>query len=176
MSSVTWQGSNQSTTTIGAPVRRDPMATAMAIVGLVTVAAIHWAQVVPLMKDTPYLGTAFLLLTLACIGLAIGLLVSDRPAVWILVSAVSGVTITGYIFTRTVSTFFDDQDVGDWSEPLGMVSLLVETLLVMLSIYWVVKRRDALTPLDEYSRLTPSIDVRTGNDTDRDRSSDLRHP
>ncbi|HEX6394289.1 MAG TPA: hypothetical protein VFZ97_12675 [Acidimicrobiales bacterium] len=132
----------------------------MAIVGLVTVAAIHWAQVVPTMKDSPYLGTAFLLLTLACIGLAFWLLVSDRGLAWILVAGVNGLTIAGYIFTRTVSSFLDSQDVGNWSESLAMVALLVESLLVLLTLYRLIgEGREQTTP--NYQRVAPSVDVRS---------------
>jgi hypothetical protein len=141
-------------------LRRDPIATAMAIVGLVTVAAIHWAQVVPTIKDAPYLGTAFLLLTLSCIGLAYWLLVSDRGSVWALVAGVNGLTITGYIFTRTVSSFFDNQDVGNWSESLGMVALLVESLLVLLTLYRLFGDRREHTNAN-YQRLAVSVDVRS---------------
>jgi hypothetical protein len=150
------------------------MATAMAIIGLVTVAAIHWAQVVPAIRDAPYLGTAFLLLTLACIGLAFGLLISDSAVAWISVAVVSGMTIAGYIFTRTVSSFFDDQDVGNWSEPLGMVALLVETLLISLTIYWLLRARHSLGA-DRHIRVSPSIDLRTDTDGHDDTTAHL-HP
>jgi hypothetical protein len=113
----------------------------MAIVGLVTMAAIHFAQVVPAVISTPYLATAFVLLTLTCIGLAFCLLVSDRAAGWILVGVVNGLTIIGYVFTRTVSSFFDTKDVGNWTDSLGMVALLIETLLILLTLYRLFRDR-----------------------------------
>ena len=111
------------------------MSDATAIAGLVTVAAIHWAQVVPTLKDTPLLGAAFVVLSLACVGLAGVLLVSRRRVAWMTVAIVNTLAVAGYIFTRTVSSFFDNQDVGNWSEALGMVALLVESLLILLSLY-----------------------------------------
>ena len=122
------------------------MSTATVIAGLVTVAAIHWAQVVPTIRDTPLLGTAFLIFTITCVVIAGALLVSDRNAVWWSAAAVNALSVAAYIFTRTVSTALDNQDVGNWSENLGMVALLVETLLVGLSAYGLLQGRDRRTP------------------------------
>lgn len=112
----------------------EPVARASAVVGLIGVAAIHFAQVVTTIEATPYLGAAFVALTLACVGLAAGLVVNDGPALWVLVGAVNAAAIAGYAFTRLFSTFFDNQDVGKWSETLGLAALFVEVLLVALSL------------------------------------------
>ena len=116
-------------------VRTDPVATALAIAGLIAVAAIHLSQVVPTVKQTPYLGTMFVLLVVACVGLAGCLLISDRAQVWTAVAVVNGLAVAGYVFTRTASSFIDNQDVGNWSETLGMVALLVEGVLILLSVH-----------------------------------------
>ncbi len=67
----------------------DPVSTTTVIVGLVTVAAIQWAQVVPAIKETPYLGGAFLALTIACVVLAGALFVNEQGIVWWSVAAVN---------------------------------------------------------------------------------------
>ena len=115
--------------------RTDPVATALAIAGLIAVAAIHLDQVVSTVKQTPYLGTLFVLLVVACVALAGVLLRSDRREAWAAVAVVNGLTVGGYVFTRTLSTFVDSQDVGNWSENLGMVALLVEAVLILLSLH-----------------------------------------
>jgi hypothetical protein len=49
---------------------------------------------VPTLKQTPYLGSSFVLLVVACVVLAGGLLISDRREVWLLVAAVDAMTIS----------------------------------------------------------------------------------
>ena len=112
----------------------DPVPRATAIVGLVGVAAIHFVQVVPTTEQTPWLGAGFVLLTIACVALAARLTTGQSRGTWMLVGSVVGTAILGYVFTRTFSTFIDNQDVGNWSENLGMGAMLVEGLLLLLSL------------------------------------------
>ncbi|HEX4863922.1 MAG TPA: hypothetical protein VFV02_07610, partial [Acidimicrobiales bacterium] len=116
-------------TTAAEPAQTDPVPRATGIVGLVGVAAIHFVQVVPTTEQTPWLGAGFVLLTLACVALAARLIAGQSRSAWVQVGVVNGSAILGYIFTRTFSTFIDNQDVGNWSENLGMGALLVEGLL-----------------------------------------------
>jgi hypothetical protein len=113
----------------------DPVARTSAVLGLVGVAAIHFSMVVDTVKQTPWLGVAFIAAIVASLALAGMLIRSRSPLVWLQVGALNLALIGGYAFTRLASTPFDNQDVGNWSESLGLVSLLVEGLLVVLSIY-----------------------------------------
>jgi hypothetical protein len=124
-------------------VAGDPVPRATAIGGLVAVAAIHLGQVVPTVNQTPYLGVAFVGLTLACVLLAGWLLVNAPGPVWAAVALVNTLAIAGYVFTRTASTFFDNQDVGNWGETLGLVALLIEGSLVVLSLHQLYGERAA---------------------------------
>jgi hypothetical protein len=119
----------------------DPVPRATGIVGLVGVAAIHFVQVVPTTEQTPWLGAGFVLLTIACVVLAARLISGQSRLTWFQVGVVNLLAILGYIFTRTFSTFIDNQDVGNWSENLGMGALLVEGLLLLLSARELVVRR-----------------------------------
>jgi hypothetical protein len=62
------------------------------------------------------------------------LLLGDTRTVWLQVGAVNLLSIGGYAFTRTFSTFVDRGDAGNWSETLGLVALLVEGSLVLLCV------------------------------------------
>lgn len=124
-------------------VQTDPVPRATGIVGLVGVAAIHFVQVVPTTEQTPWLGAGFVLLTVACVALAGRLIAGQSRATWVQVGVVNGLAILGYILTRTFSTFIDNQDVGNWSENLGMGALLVEGLLVLLSFRQLLVFRSA---------------------------------
>lgn len=114
----------------------DAVVRATGILGLGAVAAIHLSGVVPTIEETPGLGVGFVLLIVGCCALAVQLLHRGGRMVWIEVALLNAAAIGGLIFTRVVSTsFFDNQDVGNWSEGLAMVALFVEGLLILLSIY-----------------------------------------
>ncbi len=127
-------------------VRPDELVRAIGIVGLIGVAVIHIGQVVPTFDQTPWLGFAFVLLTVACVILAAGLLHRGTVSAWVGVALVNLLAIGGFVFTRSFSSAFDNQDVGNWSEMLGVVALFTEGLLVLLSLYaiegqWRPRRR-----------------------------------
>jgi hypothetical protein len=157
-------------------LRRDPASSATAIVGLVTVAAIHWAQVVPTMSDAPFLATGFLLVTLSSVGLAFCLFVSDMAVAWLGVAVLNALTVAGYIFTRSVSSFFDRQDVGNWSETLGMVALLVESLLILFSLYRVLEDRLPMSRNANQRSLVPAVDLRVDVGNTREPERSLPYP
>ena len=115
----------------------DPVPRAAAIVGLVGVATIHLAQIVPTVQQTPWLGASFIALTMATVALAGWLTIADERMAWALVLAVNAASVAGYAFTRMFSTFVDQQDVGNWGEMLGVAALLVEGLLIVLAAHQV---------------------------------------
>jgi hypothetical protein len=113
----------------------DVVMRATAILGLGAVAVIHFSQVVPTTEQTPWLGASFVALTLACIGVAAQLLYRGDRWVWAQVAVLNGLAISGYVFTRVFSTPFDNTDVGNWSEMLGVAALFTEGMLMLLSLH-----------------------------------------
>jgi hypothetical protein len=111
----------------------DAVLRATAIVGLGAVAVIHFSQVVSTIEETPGLGAAFVVLTLGCMVLAGRLLRGGSRLLWAQVAVLNALAIGGYVFTRLVSTPFDNGDVGNWSEMLGLAALFIEGALVVLS-------------------------------------------
>ncbi|HMD44513.1 MAG TPA: hypothetical protein VKG43_00030 [Acidimicrobiales bacterium] len=133
-----------------ATLHHDAVMRSTAILGLVGVAVVHFAQVVQTTEQTPYLGVAFLGLALAAPVVAAMLLHRASARVWVAVAAINVAAISGYVFTRLVSTPFDNQDVGNWSEGLGLAALFIEVLLVALAAY-------ALTPGAPNRRPDPEL-------------------
>ena len=132
---------------------QDQVLRSTGVVALIGVAVIHFAQVVPTIHQTAWLGWAFVLLSVACVAVAGQLVYRGTVWTWAQVGALNLLIIGGFAFTRLFSTAFDNQDVGNWSETLGMAALFVEGVLVLASAYAITVRRLAkpggtLIPID----------------------------
>ena len=113
---------------IGAP-HRWPLA------GAAIVAAVaHIPVISPHLEEAPYMGVLFIVLTGACLILAAGALVYDSPAVYAASALTCGSAVLGYAATRLIAFPMLADDVGNWYEPLGVVSVLSESAVVLLSI------------------------------------------
>jgi hypothetical protein len=132
------------------PRPADTVLQSTAIAGLGAVAVIHFSQVVPTTEGTPWLGAAFVLLSLACLVVSAQLLYRCDKPVWAQVGMVNILAIAGYAFTRLISTTFDNTDVGNWSEMLGIAALFIETILVILSLHVLTGRPRVLSPPTPY--------------------------
>jgi hypothetical protein len=101
---------------------------------LVVAAAVAAAAHIPVtgehLHEAPYMGVLFILLTVACSVLALAALVRDVPAVYAAAATVCGLAIIGYAATRVVAFPMLADDVGNWLEPLGVVSIVAETVVV----------------------------------------------
>jgi hypothetical protein len=106
----------------------------LAAVALIGVALIHLVQLPDAWPSTPGLGALFTLSTVAATVAAVALVAVDRPVVWLLAALAGLGPIAGYVLTRSVTVPFDNGDVGNWLEPLGLVALFVEVLVVGLSV------------------------------------------
>jgi hypothetical protein len=113
---------------------QDAVVRATGILGLGAVAVIHFSQVVSTIDETPWLGAAFVVLTVGCMVLAGRLLQAGSRLLWAQVAVLNALAIGGYVFTRLVSTPFDNGDVGNWSEMLGLAALFIEGAMVLLSV------------------------------------------
>ena len=76
----------------------------------------------------------FVVLAAACTFLAVAALVCDSAAVYALAALTCGLAVVGYIATRLVAFPMLADDVGNWFEPLGVVSVLAETVAVFAAM------------------------------------------
>lgn len=119
----------------------------MVVVFAVVVAAVaHIPVIGPHLDEAPYMGALFILLTSACLLLAIAALIRDGAAVYLLVVLTCGLAIVGYVATRLVAFPMLADDVGNWLEPLGVVSICSESVAVAAAIGALAKRRQPLNP------------------------------
>jgi hypothetical protein len=113
----------------------DPTTRTVGVAALLSIAALHFAQIVDTFRETPWLAVAYVALIAACVALATVLLVVNDARSWAGAGLIGLAVILGYIFTRLVGTTFDNEDVGNWACTLGLASLFVEATLVALSVY-----------------------------------------
>jgi hypothetical protein len=112
-----------------------------ALAGAAAVAAVaHVPVIAPHLDEAPYMGALFILLTAACLALAAAVLVRDSAAVYAMAALTCGLAIIGYIATRLVPFPMLADDVGNWLEPLGVLSILSEAVVVTAAATALVKR------------------------------------
>lgn len=82
--------------------RRTPWRWPLAALALVAAAA-HVPVIGPHLDEAPYLGEEFIVLTAACLLLALGALVCDSVAVYAMSALACGLAVIGYVITRLVA-------------------------------------------------------------------------
>lgn len=97
-------------------------------------AAIHLILTPMHLEEAPYVGVLFVLLSAACLLLAGALALFDTPAVWAATGSVSLLGLLAFLASRTIGLPQLADDVGNWSDPYGWLTIVVETLAVALTV------------------------------------------
>jgi len=123
-------------------VERHVVRRGIAAVGLVSIALVHLLDVPDKFDELPYVGVLFVGLIITSLLLAEGMIRTDDLRVWLVAGVVSAATILGYAISRTSGLPGDEgDDIGNWTEPLGLASLLVEGIVVLLVLGRLTDRR-----------------------------------
>src|SRR3954471_10726318 len=115
---------------------RDVVARVLGAMGLLGIALIHLLDVVGKFAETPYLGWMYVGAIAASIGLAAWLVVrgSSRLA-WAATGGLALAILIGFVLSRTTGLPNATDDIGNWTEGLGMASMFVEGGVVLLSAW-----------------------------------------
>lgn len=87
-------------------------------------------------KAPRYIGIQYYVLEIAALAVALALLAGagrHTLKVWALAAGVAAGPIIGYVWSRSIGMPNYTDDIGNWSEPIGLASLLVEGLLLLLA-------------------------------------------
>ena len=125
-------------------VVRDGVVRAVAAIGLCGVALIHLLDFPGKFDETPYMGVMYLGLMVGSLGLAAALVYTSDSRAWAASGALVAAVIVGYVLSRTTGLPQASDDIGNWSEPLGIASLFVEGSLVALTSGVLFGRRRGL--------------------------------
>jgi hypothetical protein len=93
------------------------------------------------LNEAKYIGILFLALTIVCVVLAALLLVWDSPIVWAALGGACLLAVLAFVLSRTVGLPLISDDIGNWTERLGVVSVLTETGVAILAAAALVKGR-----------------------------------
>lgn len=118
---------------------------ALVVVASLVASAAHIPVIGPHLDEAPYMGVLFIVLTAACAALAVATAVRDTRAIYALVVLTCGLAVVGYAATRVVAFPMLSDDVGDWLEPLGVLSVVSETVAVAAAIAALVRNRRSTT-------------------------------
>jgi hypothetical protein len=111
---------------LGSPLRWPAAAAAL------VAAAAHVPVIPEHLREVPYVGALFVGLVVVCVVGAGALALRDTPIVWGVLSAVCLSAVTAYAVSRGVGLPGMPDDIGDWNNPLGVISVTSEALATVL--------------------------------------------
>ena len=103
-------------------------------IALVVTAGTHIPLIGDHLREAPYVGWLFIVLSVAALALAVVLTVADTPAVWALSGAVCLAALIAFVASRTVGLPQIGDDVGNWTEALSYPALVAELIVVAASV------------------------------------------
>jgi hypothetical protein len=117
------------------------------IVTLLFVASLAHVPVIPAhLQEAPYMGVLFILFTLAAFTLAAVLAAGPAPALSRVAGVLCAAAVLAYAVTRIVALPDLADDVGNWTEPLGLVSVTSELGVVLLTTVAARRTSRAMQP------------------------------
>jgi hypothetical protein len=102
--------------------------------GFLGIALIHGLDLPGKLEETPYLGVLYIVLIAACVGLTALAAFRWSDRLWALGALVAASPLAGYVLTRTVGLPGARDDIGNWKEPLGIASIVVEVITLAVCL------------------------------------------
>lgn len=106
---------------------------------LLSIAVIHYLDLSDKLAEVPYIGYLYIALIAGSVLAAVLLFARPRSG-WTLGGTLALLTFIAYCVNRTVGMPNAMDDIGNWSEPLGVASLVVEGAMVLLSAVMLSRR------------------------------------
>ena len=118
--------------------QRDQVGRATGVALLLSIALIHLLDGVDQVHEHVAIFGLYILLMAGTLLVAGALLRTDSRFAWTLVALMAGLTFLAFVISRTTGFPGFTEDIGNWTEPLGLASLFVEGIAVILGLYKVV--------------------------------------
>jgi hypothetical protein len=114
---------------------------AIAATSLLAAAIAHVPVTPEHLKEAPYMGVAFIAFSVAATLLAVAVAATDRPLLYGATMGLCAAAIFVYAMTRMVAFPQLSDDVGNWSETLGVISVATEMIALVASGLAIVARQ-----------------------------------
>ncbi|HEX3784772.1 MAG TPA: hypothetical protein VHX38_34360 [Pseudonocardiaceae bacterium] len=111
---------------------------------------------IPGSKTPTYVGIGYYVLEIIGVITAVMLLARASRLGWFLAIGVAAGPLIGYILSRGPGLPDYDDDKGNWTEPLGLISLAVEGVLLVLAIVMFLRTARAEAEETESARHSAS--------------------
>ena len=108
---------------------------------LAVVAAIHILDLPGKFAETPYLAIAYIGLIIAAAVTIERVLVVGTRLDFLAAAVLSALVMVGFIINRTVGMPMATGDIGNWLEPLGLLSFVVEGFVIWQALVAVALHR-----------------------------------
>ena len=102
---------------------------------VLAVAQIHFLDVFDKFDENLPQAWMFVALIVGCVVAATTLIFWSGTLVWLLSGLCGLAPLVMYIISRTVGLSGVSDDIGNWKEPLGLMSMSTEATLVLLAAY-----------------------------------------
>jgi hypothetical protein len=122
---------------------RDAAVRAAAAAGVGAIAVIHAVDSIGKWTETRYIFWLYMLLVAGCIATVAALLFARSRAALVAAAGLAATVIAFYVVDRTVGLPNASGDIGNWVEPLGLASLVVEGFVVAIGLGGLLAARRA---------------------------------
>src|SRR3954447_7172943 len=137
---------------------RDVATRATVAVGLAAVGVIHLLDAIGKYGETRYLFWMYVALIVGCVAVAGAVLFTRSRAAFLAAAGLAGSAALGYVLSRTTGLPNAKDDIGNWTEPLGLASLFVEGGVVAVAgAAFLVTRRSPRTARASRRPLAQSV-------------------
>jgi hypothetical protein len=103
----------------------------VAVTALAALIVVHVPVAVQHIREVPYLGVAFYAFVLGAAALLGSLVERSRTTTWCCVLVGAGLALVTYVISRSVGLPGASDDVGDWGNTLGLISVGSELVLLI---------------------------------------------
>jgi hypothetical protein len=101
-----------------------------AALALTAVCVVHLLDGPGSLSDVFYIGALELALAAACVPLAVLLVVRPTRPIWTAALVLNVAAIAAFVLSRTTGLPSSTDDIGNWTQTLGVLNLVVEAALI----------------------------------------------
>jgi hypothetical protein len=101
---------------------------------LLGVAQIHFVDIFDKFRENTAQGLMFTALIVGCCLAVAALIYRPNTGIWLLAGLCGVAPLFFYVISRTVGLAGANDDIGNWTEPLGLASLGTESTLALVAL------------------------------------------